>query len=83
VYLAVAGHDTLRDDGLLFKMKLDDNEYGPWIAEMDRALLTKAGCAISSISTKGTLTTFGCGRRRSWKYRGSRSMQISRKGCNS
>ncbi|KAF2119701.1 Alpha/Beta hydrolase protein [Lophiotrema nucula] len=25
VYIAVAGHDTLRDDGLLFKQKLDDN----------------------------------------------------------
>lgn len=27
VYLAVAGHDTLRDDGLLFKRKLDDEGY--------------------------------------------------------
>ncbi|KAF2790604.1 hypothetical protein K505DRAFT_282308 [Melanomma pulvis-pyrius CBS 109.77] len=26
VYLAVAGHDTLRDDGLLFKQKLDENQ---------------------------------------------------------
>ncbi|KAF2822579.1 hypothetical protein CC86DRAFT_330261 [Ophiobolus disseminans] len=26
VYIAVAGHDTLRDDGLLFKQKLDDNK---------------------------------------------------------
>ncbi|KAF2638756.1 hypothetical protein P280DRAFT_454825 [Massarina eburnea CBS 473.64] len=26
VYLTVAGHDTLRDDGLLFKQKLDENE---------------------------------------------------------
>jgi versiconal hemiacetal acetate esterase len=26
VYLAVAGHDTLRDDGILFRQKLDDNE---------------------------------------------------------
>jgi versiconal hemiacetal acetate esterase len=33
VYLAVAGHDTLRDDGLLFKQKLDDNKYGPWAVE--------------------------------------------------
>jgi len=24
VYLAVCGHDTLRDDGLLMKQKLDD-----------------------------------------------------------
>lgn len=27
VYLVVAGHDTLRDDGLLFKQKLDENKY--------------------------------------------------------
>jgi versiconal hemiacetal acetate esterase len=27
VYLAVAGQDTLRDDGLLFKQKLYDNKY--------------------------------------------------------
>jgi versiconal hemiacetal acetate esterase len=26
VYLTVAGHDTLRDDGLLFKEKLDENK---------------------------------------------------------
>lgn len=26
VYLAVAGHDTLRDDGLLFKQKLEENK---------------------------------------------------------
>lgn len=26
VYLTVAGHDTLRDDGLLFKQKLDENK---------------------------------------------------------
>lgn len=25
VYLAVAGHDTLRDDGLLFKEKMESN----------------------------------------------------------
>jgi versiconal hemiacetal acetate esterase len=26
VYLTVAGHDTLRDDGLLFKEKLEENK---------------------------------------------------------
>lgn len=26
VYIAVAGHDTLRDDGLLFKQKLEDEK---------------------------------------------------------
>lgn len=27
VYISVAGHDTLRDDGLLFKQKLDETGY--------------------------------------------------------
>jgi versiconal hemiacetal acetate esterase len=38
VYLAVAGQDTLRDDGLLFKQKLDDSKCVKAYCEREPAL---------------------------------------------
>lgn len=38
MYLAVAGQDTLRDDGLLFKQKLDHYKYVNALRECETAL---------------------------------------------
>jgi versiconal hemiacetal acetate esterase len=80
VYLAVAGHDTLRDDGLLFKQKLDDNkcvfpQQRMWHAD-------NSGSHMSLTFTRAIPTITGRGRLQSLTNLGKSSTRILRRAYN-
>lgn len=77
MYLAVAGQDTLRDDGLLFKQKLDALKYVKVHYEREAALTTTE-LPPSLISMKDTRITTGRGHRPNWMNHARSLTRMSR-----